>query len=470
MSNLIIEPIVVDVDCSPPTYQQVLADRPSKFPINVEAEKINPKKSRSQKVKKTAKKKEGGDCNSADEENEKQVVKCLTTFKIFILDQSKSKTTASGIKKKVWTTVSPDKPFPVDIQVAPAAVATTFEDFVSKVATACEVKVGNTGSIIRKSINCDPTEVNMEWSASIPRVDGFKKNDQFVIKEESDYLSWIKTLADIGGTKAGLSLATPNPKKEAAQIHQAQLLAKVALREESAKATKRKKSDEPAEGSLPSDGEEEAEDKFDVDDIKLCMRKLFREHPTNTEYDRKIPVYIHPTKKDLYFLLTHGKCQEWARALLLPTDGVTYQSLPSSIKFDSLSKKRKTSDNPELTQALDNYFRSHPIGHSMSGGFGAGNHELSSSSSDASSSQDDGTAEVGISAIKDYVNFIGLKNSKGDQLAKLLFTHHITSYKMFKSKNLDRKHLFGLGLTIGIIAKLYNNIGKFRRHLSKKRK
>ncbi|PLW07463.1 hypothetical protein PCASD_21072 [Puccinia coronata f. sp. avenae] len=106
----------------------------------------------------------------------------------------------------------------------------------------------------------------------------------------------------------------------------------------------------------------------------------------------------------------------------------------------------------------------------MSGGFGAGNHELSSSSSDASSSQDDGTAEVGISAIKDYVNFIGLKNSEGDQLAKLLFTHHITSYKMFKSKNLDRKHLFDLGLTIGIIAKLYNNIGKFRRHLSKKRK
>ncbi|PLW07464.1 hypothetical protein PCASD_21071 [Puccinia coronata f. sp. avenae] len=239
MSNLIIEPIVVDVDCSPPTYRQVLADRPSKFPINIKAEKINPKKSQSQKVKKTAKKKEGGDCNSADEENEKQVVKCLTTFKIFILDQSKSKTTASGIKKKVWTTVSPDKTFPVNIQVAPAAVATTFEDF----------------------------------------------NDQFVIKEESDYLSWIKTLADIGGTKAGLSLATPNPKKEAAQIHQAQLLAKVALREESAKATKRKKSDEPAEGSLPSDGEEEAEDKFDVDDIKLCMRKLFREHPTNTEYD-----------------------------------------------------------------------------------------------------------------------------------------------------------------------------------------
>ncbi|PLW34570.1 hypothetical protein PCANC_19832 [Puccinia coronata f. sp. avenae] len=437
MSNLIIEPIVVDVDCSPPTYQQVLADRPSKFPINVEAEKINPKKSRSQKVKKTAKKKEGGDCNSADEENEKQVVKCLTTFKIFILDQSKSKTTASGIKKKVWTTVSPDKPFPVDIQVAPAAVATTFEDFVSKVATACEVKVGNTGSIIRKSINCDPTEVNMEWSASIPRVNGFKKNDQFVIKEESDYLSWIKTLADI---------------------------------EESAKATKRKKSDEPAEGSLPSDGEEEAKDKFNVDNIKLCMRKLFREHPTNTEYDQKIPVYIHPTKKDLYFLLTHGKCQEWARALLPPTDGVTYQSPPSSIKFDSLSKKRKTSDNPELTQALDNYFRSHPIGHSMSGGFGAGNHELSSSSSDASSSQDDGTAEVGISAIKDYVNFIGLKNSEGDQLAKLLFTHHITSYKMFKSKNLNRKHLFDLGLTIGIITKLYDNIGKFRRHLSKKRK
>jgi hypothetical protein len=46
------------------------------------------------------------------------------------------------------------------------------------------------------------------------------------------------------------------------------------------------------------------------------MWKLFREHPTNTEYDWKIPVYIHPTKKDLYFLLTHGKCQEWARALV----------------------------------------------------------------------------------------------------------------------------------------------------------
>ncbi|PLW46942.1 hypothetical protein PCASD_08112 [Puccinia coronata f. sp. avenae] len=363
------------------------------------------------------------------------------------------------MKKKVWATVGPAKPFPIELQVALPAKATGFKELIEIVASACKKKVANTGAIIRKSINCESLDNQIEWGASIPCIDSFKKTDNFVISNQVDFQSWMDTLVDVGGTEAVLSLEMPNPKHKAAWIHQAQLLAKVALWEELARANKQK-SKEPIKGFMPNDSDVKVEEEDDTDNIKLCMRNIYREHPSNVLYDSHMPVYIHLTQENQYILLSHDACQEWAQALLLPTNVVTYSSLPKSLKFKKLSSKKRKSppDNAKLREALNSYFQSCSMA-VPARGHGSSDYQSNSDSSFSSTPKDEN------SCIKDYLKFIGLKDQL--KVAQILSDADIHSHKQFKSNNLDWNELNKLGLTIGVVAQLVNNVGKYDCPLAK---
>ncbi|KAA1072105.1 hypothetical protein PGT21_027909 [Puccinia graminis f. sp. tritici] len=70
--------------------------------------------------------------------------------------------------------------------------------------------------------------------------------------------------------------------------------------------------------------------------------------------------------------------------------------------------------------------------------------------------------------MRQYVKFIGFRNQ--ENVIELLVNNDMTSYKIFKSRNLDRSWLLGLGLTVGVVTQLFDNVSRFERQLAKKKK
>jgi hypothetical protein len=70
--------------------------------------------------------------------------------------------------------------------------------------------------------------------------------------------------------------------------------------------------------------------------------------------------------------------------------------------------------------------------------------------------------------MRQYVEFIGFRNQ--ENVIELLVNNDMTSYKIFKSRNLDRSLLLGLGLTVGVVTQLFDNVSRFERQLAKKKK
>jgi hypothetical protein len=70
--------------------------------------------------------------------------------------------------------------------------------------------------------------------------------------------------------------------------------------------------------------------------------------------------------------------------------------------------------------------------------------------------------------MRQYIEFIGFGNQ--ENVIKLLVSNDMTSYKIFKSGNLDRSLLLGLGLTVGVVTQLFDNVSRFERQLAKNKK
>jgi hypothetical protein len=235
-------------------------------------------------------------------------------------DKAKAKS-QGGIKSKVWLTVANPKPMVISITVAPPAEATRFADFQDIVMTACEVAVKNSRGMISDSLAM--TTPLIQWTAFIPRVDGFKKDDGFVIVDEDAYNKWIETLAEVGNGVAALSLEMDDPRQEVRRAHQSSVLARVAIRKDAKEtvdaANKLKGSNVKPTNDLElfDEGSDDAEEEeIDADDVKLLIRKLYKHHPHDLDYDTLIPVYVDPSNRDRFIILTYHACKEWARAIV----------------------------------------------------------------------------------------------------------------------------------------------------------
>lgn len=339
------------VNDSLPTYTQVITDHPAatkkKTPIKKSAG-VRKKRKVSGKSINNSDNANDGSVASDHKENrdEIQIVICETTFKFYVLDQA-----LKG--KKIWVPISSERSFDIPITASPADQATSYADFVTQLLAECEAVEVNTGRLVIESWKSEKPAVT--WAVSIPRVAGFAKGKPFLVNNEEAYNKWIEALVENESDATTLSLKMKNPNAEAKRAHNAQVLAKEAIRTEAkrmvieAKEAKRAEDLKSGKRNLEDDNDDEVEDLLDDDNetdsdaVKLMVRKLYATHPANTHYDRGLPVYVNPADPSLFIPLTHGNAQIWAKSLIQSKRGVSLQSPPKVLRYESVLAKRISS-------------------------------------------------------------------------------------------------------------------------------
>ena len=69
--------------------------------------------------------------------------------------------------------------------------------------------------------------------------------------------------------------------------------------------------------------------------------------------------------------------------------------------------------------------------------------------------------------IEGYVTFLGIRNQ--ENVVNKLMANGFHSHKVFKSPGLLRADVRGLGLTLGVVTLLFDNVNKYDRYLSSTR-
>ncbi|KAI7957329.1 hypothetical protein MJO28_004424 [Puccinia striiformis f. sp. tritici] len=436
-----------------PAYHQVISDHPSATKQNVpavkNAKKRTPKKKSSKKQANPPSELGDGqdDNNVGDNNDESETVACVVNFKFFVLNRADN-------QKKSWLPISPQKAFIINLKTLPESDATTYEQFLDLVAKACKDQVLNTGSIVAAHVKTGKPVI--KWKVSIPRIPGFMKEDDYILDDIDSYKLWMSTVADHGSAKTSLSLQMTNPSKVAKLAHQVQVLAKMALRKKTAKdkadaraakLTKRKAAHPDDDDQMLDHGEEEEEEEEedneddDGDDVKLYMRQIHKKNSANVLYERHLPVYVHPGNPAKYVVLTHTVMQEWGRALATQKDGVTDMIPPSGFKYKTIPA------NSEKLKAI-----------------------LAAKDDNAISTRNDPTethvSPPRVATINEYIDFLGYKGARADEIIKTLIDNDLQTYQIFASPNLDHAALRGLdGMTLGLVTKLCDGVSPFEEHL-----
>ena len=68
------------------------------------------------------------------------------------------------------------------------------------------------------------------------------------------------------------------------------------------------------------------------------------------------------------------------------------------------------------------------------------------------------------SHIEEYLDFLGIRDK--DHVLEILLANGFHSHKLFKSGGLARADVKALGLTLGVVTMLFDNVAKFERVLS----
>ncbi|KAI9611306.1 hypothetical protein KEM48_004547 [Puccinia striiformis f. sp. tritici PST-130] len=282
------------------------------------------------------------------------------------------------------------------------------DEFLDLVAKACEDRVLNTGSIVAAHMKTGKPVI--EWKVSIPRIPGFMKEDDYILDDIDSYKLWMSTVADHGSAKTSLSLQMTNPSKVAKLAHQAQVLAKMALRKKTAKdkadaraakLTKRKAAHPDDDDQMLDHGEEEEEEEEeddDGDDVKLYMRQIHKKNSANV----------------FHAGMGSRACnsKRWSHRHD-PPSGFKYKTIPA---------------NSEKLKAI-----------------------LAAKDNNAISTQNDPTETHG---------------GRADEIIKTLINNDLQTYQIFASPNLDHAALRGLdGMTLGLVTKLCDGVSPFEEHL-----
>ncbi|KAA1065228.1 hypothetical protein PGT21_050221 [Puccinia graminis f. sp. tritici] len=256
----------------------------------------------------------------------------------------------------------------------------------------------------------------------------------------------------------------PNPADLVKRGKQADILAKRAKLKKAIalKKTAKRKAGEVADEDLSEDEEEEI-DPEDWNDVDFHMRALFDSNPINREYDAHIPVFLHPTVPGRFILLTMEACQEWALGILDDKQpAVNMMSPPKKLKWEDLGsprKKTKTTQSPE-TNVEDKAMWCRMMAEAFAEVQKGSSKEIDAPpGSDGLSYQGDSE-----SPIVEYLRFLNVWNL--DRVLDVLTASDIHSHKFFRAgSSLAREEVLSLGLTVGVVTALYDNVSKYERYL-----
>ncbi|KNZ47552.1 hypothetical protein VP01_6316g1, partial [Puccinia sorghi] len=231
-------------------------------------------------------------------------------------------------KKLVWKAVTSRQYFKFDFKPR----STSFSDFQQMVAAKCNSQFTGAGALIWDTIETvsPPIEwsVYLLWSPSLPE---FNKSANYLLSDVASFNQWIDSATGLGkdNVYCGLKLQMED---HGAMEKQAAVAVEVQNHLSTVEATRQASSSRHRN----CDGSDEPDLGVFEDTVILHMEKIYSKHPPNLKYNRDFPVYIDPQNPNHYFPLTVGTPGFGANE-------VSVFSLPSSVKFLSLSsKKRKT--------------------------------------------------------------------------------------------------------------------------------
>lgn len=456
----LIDPLLGDdasVHGSLPTYTQVITDHPAA----TKQKSLVKKPAAASKKRKISKPKEAErtPASEHDAKDEVQIVNCDTGFRFYVLDRLKK-------GKKTWVVIASEESFNIPITASPKDQATTYADFFATLSAHCEAVEPNTGRIVSEYV--EKKKDDIVWTVLIPRVPGFMKGKPFVLKNKEGYNKWIESLEENKSDVTSLFLKMKNPTSQAKRAHNAEVLAKEAIRTKTKRmvieAKEAKRADDLKSGKRDLD--EDNDDLDDLDDnedtdcdaVKLMVRKLYATHPANTQYDQGLPVYVNPADPTLFIPLTHGNTQIWAKAIIQSKRGVSLQSPPNELRYEKVSAKRNSSK--ANAAAIRGGAQSN-----CGGCCNSSQHQHQTLAHNPVSS-DGPCPQPGPNAgIDKYVKFIGLRQPA--RISEILVENDMTNYKTFRSQNLDKNLLKDIGLTVGVVTQLVDNVPKFERHLAR---
>ncbi|PLW05279.1 hypothetical protein PCASD_26110 [Puccinia coronata f. sp. avenae] len=99
--------------------------------------------------------------------------------------------------------------------------------------------------------------------------------------------------------------------------------------------------------------EQEPSSDVGFQDLNVYGDQILAKYGMNTKYNQFHPIYLHPTNSKLYFPLTSGNVEKWAKALRSRIPGVSLIAPPNSIKFKTQPKDTNQPSPPSSVHGAD---------------------------------------------------------------------------------------------------------------------
>ncbi|EFP83787.1 uncharacterized protein PGTG_09500 [Puccinia graminis f. sp. tritici CRL 75-36-700-3] len=386
-----------------------------------------------------------------------------TRLRLFLASKNKR-------QERVWLTLNSMDDFPVQIK----ASGLSFVDFRRDIIRACNTEIANSATIIQAAL--DSQKYDITWTGSIDRVAGWKKADKIKIDTPLVFDAWMNAIRTTKKPEVALLIKMVNPNTSIQQGKKVDLLAKraaqqAAIDKDRALSLKRKSTgdDDSEGGSPPPDGDLEPED---WDNINFHMKRIYDKYPIKSDYDPKIPVFVNAGETDKYILLTNKACQEWGIALAGIADGVDMDTPPRSLPYESLqaNRRKKARVVPpvgghapgQAPGQMPSMMEIIALADALNARRGKGDIEAIPSSPGHSHDPDEDPP------MADYLAFLGKKLVNTDAVLEILISNEMMSHKSFAG-GLKRSDVCGLGLSMGAVTCLFDNVARYDRYLAAKK-
>ncbi|KAA1131804.1 hypothetical protein PGTUg99_026418 [Puccinia graminis f. sp. tritici] len=278
------------------------------------------------------------------------------------------------------------------------------------------------------------------------------------------------------GVRHGGWRALINPRKKVDLLAK-RVAQQAAIDKDRALSLKRKSTgdDDSKGGSPPPDGDLEPED---WDNINFHMKRIYDKYPIKSDYDPKIPVFVNAGETNKYILLTNKACQEWGIALhefshqAGITEGVDMDTPPRSLPYESLqaTRRKKAQVVPpvgghapgQAPGQMPSMMEIIALADALNARRSKGDIEAILSSPGHSLDPDEDPP------MADYLTFLGKKLVNPDAVLEILISNKMMSHKTFAG-GLRRSDVCGLGLSMGAVTCLFDNVARYDRYLAAKK-
>ncbi|KAA1095601.1 hypothetical protein PGTUg99_008067 [Puccinia graminis f. sp. tritici] len=345
--------------------------------------------------------------------------------------------------------------------------------------------------IIEEFTNASPP--TMSWVGHMGRHPDWLKSGLQSVAQGPMFTAWMDAILKSGAKKGGVHLKTSNPTDNDEVAASNDLMAVTARRLEARAATRaaaeipnelRDHSDgvgerrgpsgsashtgaintDPSPFDLEDSGDDSCDEGFQA--RKIIQEDLFKKYQGNIGVDPHHAVFPHPTDVNRYVILTPGNVASWARAIHTKEIGVSLTCPPARMKYYTRKGARGSERSPQ---------RQTPQGPASSAGQmtpemvvtmmdlyhqRAGQKRAHSPGLEASPLGVGGSDE----ALVDYLTFVGVPDK--EETVDLLKQSGVDHYQMFAEGFMSAEELQGLGLKVGILAKLRRNVGRYERSLT----